>query len=194
MTSPPQILTPRLSLSALRLADAPRMFAYRNDAEVSRYQGFTPATLDEVVRFVARNERTEFGEEDTWFQHGIRLRSDSRLIGDMGLHFVGDRQLEVGFSVAPEYQGRGYGTEAVRGVVRFAFDELGLHRIFASIDPRNEPSGALLRRVGLRQEAHHRQSLWFKGEWVDDVIFALLRSEWLENLERTWIRIQIRPS
>jgi RimJ/RimL family protein N-acetyltransferase len=46
------------------------------------------------------------------------------------------------------------------------------------VDPRNEPSVALLKRVGMRQEAHFRESLWFKGEWVDDMVFGILGSEW----------------
>lgn len=52
------------------------------------------------------------------------------------------------------------------------------HRVFASVDPRNTRSLALLERVGMRQEAHFRESLWFKGEWVDDVVFAILAAEW----------------
>ena len=52
------------------------------------------------------------------------------------------------------------------------------HRVYASVDPRNKPSMALLERVGMRKEAYLRQSLFWKGEWVDDVIYALLRSEW----------------
>ena len=46
------------------------------------------------------------------------------------------------------------------------------------MDPRNEPSVALLERVGMRKEAHFRKSLWFKGEWVDDMVLAILKSEW----------------
>jgi RimJ/RimL family protein N-acetyltransferase len=49
---------------------------------------------------------------------------------------------------------------------------------FASVDPRNQPSVALLEKVGMRQEAHFRQSLFWRGEWVDDIVFAMLRSEW----------------
>jgi RimJ/RimL family protein N-acetyltransferase len=58
------------------------------------------------------------------------------------------------------------------------FGQLGRHRIHASVDPRNLASMAMLRALGMRQEAHHRESLWLHGEWVDDVVFALLASEW----------------
>ncbi len=51
--------------------------------------------------------------------------------------------------------------------------------LFASTDPQNHASHKLLRTLGFRQEAHFRQSLWFKGVWVDDVVFGLLRGEWV---------------
>jgi hypothetical protein len=68
----------------------------------------------------------------------------------------------------------------VRRIWRFehVFGELGRHRIHASVDPRNLASMTMLRALGMRQEAHHRESLWLRGEWVDDVIFAMLASEW----------------
>jgi RimJ/RimL family protein N-acetyltransferase len=87
-------------------------------------------------------------------------------------------QIEGGLTVSPSHQGRGLGTEALRGLVAYVFGTLGVHRLFASADPRNEPSLRMMRAAGLRQEAHHRRSLRIRGEWVDDVVWALLREEW----------------
>ena len=86
--------------------------------------------------------------------------------------------VEFGICIAPTHQGRGYASEAVRGLMACIFGRLGRHRIHASVDPRNLASMAMLRALGLRQEARHRESLWFKGEWADDVIFAMLDREW----------------
>jgi RimJ/RimL family protein N-acetyltransferase len=80
--------------------------------------------------------------------------------------------------VSPAHQRQGFGSESVTNLVSYLFYNCGKHRVFASVDPRNEPSARLLRRVGMRKEAHFRQSLWFKGEWVDDMIFGVLESEW----------------
>ncbi len=88
------------------------------------------------------------------------------------------RQVEIGFTLAPAYWGQGLATEAVSGILSYLFGPAQKHRVFASVDPRNAPSIALLERVGMRREAHFRESLWFKGEWVDDVIFGVLKSEW----------------
>lgn len=80
--------------------------------------------------------------------------------------------------MSPSYQRQGYGVEAVKGLLGHLFCSLQKHRVFASVDPRNLASIALLWRVGMRQEAHFHQSLWIKGEWVDDVMFGILSSEW----------------
>jgi RimJ/RimL family protein N-acetyltransferase len=87
-------------------------------------------------------------------------------------------QAEVGISLAPLHQCKGFAAEALLSVFEFLFTELGKHRVFASIDPGNTASLALFSRVGMRKEAHFVESLWSKGEWVDDVIFALLDREW----------------
>ena len=91
--------------------------------------------------------------------------------------------------MAPELQGQGYATEALRALLDYLFVKLCKHRVFGSVDPRNVRSMQLMKRVGLRKEAHFVRSLWFKGEWVDDVIFAILASDWKSgNLGTSLIR------
>ena len=176
----PEIITERLTLVRLGAGDAMPLFSYRSDPLVSRYQGFAPATLDDVVRFVEEQSHALFDTPGTWFQFAVRLRESDRMVGDVGMRFPEDdpRQVEIGFTIAPSAQRSGYGTEAVRGALDCLFGRLGKHRVFASVDPRNTASMSLLRRVGMRQEAHFRESLWMRGEWVDDVVFGILHSEW----------------
>ncbi len=179
----PEILTRRLRLSRLVAGDAPAMYVYRSDPDICRYQSFEPQALGDVEEFIAGLQSNAFDTAGTWFQFAIRNRESGRLIGDLGVHCAANdpRQVEIGFTVSSENQGQGYGTEAVTGVVEHLFHRLGKHRVFASVDPRNEPCIALLKRVGMRQEAHFRQSLWFKGGWVDDLVFGILESEWNER-------------
>jgi RimJ/RimL family protein N-acetyltransferase len=103
------------------------------------------------------------------------------LIGDCGFRVVESdpAQTEVGLTLAPEFQGKGYATEALRALLNYLFTALKKHRAFGSIDPRNVSSIKLQERVGMRKEAHFVKSLWFRGEWVDDVIYALLAEEWV---------------
>ncbi len=174
------ITTPRLRLDALRPADAEALFGYRGDPDVSRFQGWHPASVTEAAHFIDRQADASLDTPDSWFQRAIRLREDGALIGDLGIHLPAEAEgsVEFGVSMAPAHQGRGYACEAVRAVFGRVFGQLGRHRIHASVDPRNLASMAMLRVLGMRQEAHHRESLWLRGEWVDDVVFALLASEW----------------
>jgi RimJ/RimL family protein N-acetyltransferase len=78
----------------------------------------------------------------------------------------------------PDFTGRGYASEAARAVLELAFSTLGLHRVFAELDPRNDASIALALRLGMREEAHFVQDMWFKGAWADTGIYAILAEEW----------------
>ncbi|MEO8778169.1 MAG: GNAT family protein [Rhodanobacter sp.] len=172
-----ELTTARLQIDALRVADAEALFACRADPAVARYQGWCPADLAAARNFIeAQSQQSSHG----WFQRAIRLRESGVLIGDLGVCLPEDPQdsVEFGVSIAPAHQGCGYACEAVRVLFAFVFGQLRRHRVHASVDPRNLASMAMLRALGMRQEAHHRESLWFKGEWVDDVIFALLDREW----------------
>ena len=174
-----EIATDRLLLTPLTDGDAEALFAYRSHPEVSRYQHWEPTCPADAIEFIQGLRDVEFDTPGTWFQFGIRLRESGTLVGDLGVHVLEDAaQAEIGFSLSPVLQGRGLATEAVIGLLDYLFGHLGKHRVIASVDPRNEPSLRLLRRVGMRQEAHFIQSLLFKGEWADDIVLAILRSEW----------------
>ena len=173
-----ELVTARLRIDALRPDDAAALFACRADPAVARYQGWRPADIAEARAFIDRQspESTPAG----WFQRAIRLREDGRLIGDLGVNLPEDAResVEFGISIAPAGQGLGYAGEAVRALFEQVFGRWDRHRVHASADPRNLACMALLRALGMRQEAHHRESLWLHGEWVDDMVFALLESEW----------------
>ncbi len=179
--STPEIVTERLVLTPLRSSDADVVFDYRSSPDVSRYQTWMPRALDDARRFIEGCRAAPFDTPGSWSQLGIRLQDSGLLVGDLGVHCPADepRQAEIGCTVSPSHQRRGLGLEAVTGLLAHLFGPQHKHRVFASVDPRNEPSMALLRRVGMRQEAHFRESLWFKGEWADDVVFAALQSEWM---------------
>src|SRR5439155_2749963 len=108
------------------------------------------------------------------------------LVGDCGIHFPpgDDQQIEIGITLSPRHQGRGLATEAVGSVVRYAFESLGKHRVWAVTDVENDAAARLFRRLGFREEAHFIEHLWFKGRWGSEFAFALLRREWAERAGR----------
>jgi RimJ/RimL family protein N-acetyltransferase len=146
---------------------------------VAKYQDWKPKSVEQAREFINKLSGIAPDTPGTWFQFAIVHRENGLLIGDCGLHFLDDRrQAEIGITLAPSHQRRGYALETVRAALEFLFTALGKHRVFASMDPRNTAVIQLFKRVGMRQEAHLVESLWLDGEWVDDVIFAILRREW----------------
>ncbi len=176
-----QWLTERLVIDALQRDDAEALFGYRADPEVSRYQGWKPTSVDEALRFIETCEALAPDTPGTWFQRAIRWRGAATLIGDIGLHFLADAQstVELGISLSPQHQGQGLAIEALNAVLSVVFGDLHKHRVIGSIDPRNHASAKLLASLGMRREAHFRESLLVDNAWVDDVIYAMLDREWL---------------
>ena len=152
----PEIVTERLKLSRFHDSDAPAFCRYRSEPEVCRYQSFEPGSLDDAQQFVREQKSAVFNTAGTWFQFAIRVRETDLLVGDLGVHFPADdsRQAEIGVTVDPCHQGCGLGAEAVRAVLHQLLGPLGKHRVFASVDPRNGAAIALLKKVGMRQEAY----------------------------------------
>ncbi|PKP10480.1 MAG: GNAT family N-acetyltransferase [Bacteroidetes bacterium HGW-Bacteroidetes-4] len=171
--------TERLFLRPLTLSDAKEFFAYRSDAETNKYQGWIPQTLDDVEAFMAKTAK-QINLPDTWFQCAVIEKKSQKLVGDIGLHFIGpeNKQLELGCTLDKNHQNQGYATEALARIIDFAFIDLNKHRIMASIDPNNLPSIHLVERLGFRKEAHFVKSLYIKGCWTDDLIYALLYNDW----------------
>ncbi len=175
-----EIVTDRLALRDLEPSDGPRVFSYHKHPEVSRFQSWGTESVDAVQSYIRSLSGVDPAACAGWYQVGIFLQTSCKLIGDCGFRplAASAEQVGVGITVAPEYQGQGYASEALRALLNFLFAILEKHRVIGSVDPRNVPSIKLLQQVGMRQEGHFVKSLWFRGEWVDDVIFAMLASEW----------------
>lgn len=172
------IQSARLTLRPMQPQDAQLLFGYRSDPRVAEYQGWVPKDLETARAFCQAQSQQTPNQPDTWMQLSLCLRQGP-MIGDLGLHFLEDgEQVEFGISLAPAHQGQGYANEAMLAVFDWLFSTLGKHRIFCSVDPRNLPSMAMAKALGMRQEAHFVKSLRFKGAWVDDVVFGLLAQEW----------------
>jgi len=119
----------------------------------------------------------------TWFQFVIIIKDDNRLIGDIGVHFHASdtSQVEMGCTLNQEYHGKGFAFEALQSIINYLFDDLGKRRIIASIDSRNQASIRLIERLGFQKKAHVTENSILKSEWVDDLVYALLKDEWIPN-------------
>lgn len=175
------IETDRLVLRALRDTDVDDVHAFQRDPDTVRYLPWDVRTPEQTREWLAGRIAADCvagdGDAVAW---AVERRSDGRVIGSVNLWWrsVEHQQGEIGYVFAPDVRGHGYAFEATAALLDVAFATLELHRVYADTDARNDSSVALLRRLGMRQEAHLRQCEWFKGEWGDLLIYAILRQEW----------------
>jgi aminoglycoside 6'-N-acetyltransferase len=120
------------------------------------------------------------GTPGAWYQLATCLRDTGEQVGDCAFRVLPDepKQGEIGFTLARPYQGRGYATEAVGGLLGHLFGALELHRVRAICDVENPASARVLERLGFRREGQFRENTWFKGRWSSEYLYAMLGSEW----------------
>ncbi|MEU4626758.1 GNAT family protein [Actinoplanes sp. NPDC023801] len=174
--------TDRLILRRFRASDAPVLAAYRSDPDVARYQSWDAPFDREKAETAVRNFAASSPDEAGHFQYAVELTGERRLIGDVYVRLHDNlRQAEIGFTLDPAYQRRGFAFEAVSAVLDRLFRVQGLHRVTGECDARNTRSAALLERLGFQREGLLRQQTFIKGEWTDDLLYGLLAPEWLDR-------------
>jgi len=174
----PVLETPRLFLRRLVPPDAEVIFRLQQDPEVTRYIGRDPdpnleASLQRI-EVIDANIRETNGI--TW---GLVLKETGELIGTAGLwRWVKlHRFVEIGYQLASAYWGRGLMTEALRPILHFGFEVMGVHRIEANTDPANLASARVLEKVGFKQEARLRENWFYNGTFTDSAIYGMLRRD-----------------
>jgi len=176
--------TPRLRLRPAREADAATMAEYRSDPEIAKYQDWDmPYTLDRALAGAAKQATFDDLVEGSWVSFAIDFEGE--MVGDIAacIH-EGGGVAEMGYTLARQRHGHGYATEAANAMVDHLFQNHGVHRIEAGLDPENVASMRVLESVGMRMECLARDSCVARGEWVDDLRYSLLahdRAEWMQR-------------
>lgn len=175
------VRTERLLLRPIDpVGDVDAIHAYASREDVCRYIPWTPRTREDVVAWLPRRAVTTIDAPGQGASLAITLAGTGELIGDTMIIWASDehRTGELGYVVNPAHAGHGYATEAARAMLAMAFERLGLRRMVARVDARNPASAAVLRRIGMRQEAVLVENEWFKGAWSTEIDFAVLDREW----------------
>ena len=173
--------TARLILRPYTSADLDALYDLQSRPEVTRYLYFGPRDRDEVKEALELKRRARIlADEGDDLSLAVVLAKTGRVIGDVILIWRSraHRQGEIGYVFHPDHAGNGYATEATRVMLRLGFEDLGLHRIVGRLDARNTASARVLERLGMRREAHFVNNEYVKGEWADEVVYAMLADEW----------------
>ena len=177
------VTTERLSLRPAEQRDALPTYAFRTLESVAHFMGMRPEDPAEW--------EAGFGER---IPTTLIIEKDGELVGDLYLSVQdpwSQREVkeqaagtvaEIGYVLDPVHAGHGYATEAVRELLRICFEGIGVRRVIAQCFADNEPSLRLMERVGMRREQHTiKDSLHRNGEWLDGMMYALLKEEWLSR-------------
>lgn len=173
----------RLVIRKFGLQDVHSFYQYRANPDVSRFQSWENYTLQDAEAFIRKQIVHSPNQPGTWFQYAIALTESDQLIGDCAIHTRADEPqiVELGFTLAPEFQGKGYMNEALCALMEYVFGALNKHKLIAFADVRNTKSIQVLERLGMRREGHLLENYKSKGIWIDEYQYAMLRSEWLNK-------------
>ncbi len=175
----PALDTERLHLRQSRLTDADAIFAVLSQEEVTRHYNLSPLTSVDQARAIVERRAAAFACQER-IRWAIARREDDGVIGSCG--FVqwnrNDARAEIGYELAPEWQGRGLMREALTAMLAFGFGPMQLNRVEALVVPGNAPSRHLLLRLGFQQEGLLRQHGFWKGQFHDLHLFSLLKKDW----------------
>ena len=176
------IVTDRLVLRRFTHDDIDDVWDYMRLPEVGRHMLWAARDLAQTTEALARMIAEHSLENDgDYLTLAVTVAGAGTVIGhvELGLVSAEHQQGEIGYVFHPAYHGKGFATEAAREMVRLGFDELGLHRLIGRCSARNTASAKLMTRLGLRQEAHFVDCRKVNGEWREELVFAILRREWL---------------
>jgi [ribosomal protein S5]-alanine N-acetyltransferase len=170
-----------LQLREPRYVDWTRVHEWGVSEDVYRYQAWGPNSPEATEAFVAeavatwqipstdRARTVFFAEHDADGVIGA---------GELRIHSRAHRQGEISFVVHQQHWRRGYATWIGNRLLQSAFRDYALHRVFATCDPRNIASAAVLRKLGMRYEGRLRHTLLLRDGWRDSEVFSILQPEW----------------
>ena len=139
---------------------------------------FGPNTEGDTKNFIQQAIKNQREQPRRNFDFAIIAKGDDCLIGDCGLYIcdVANREGRIGYLLSHESWGHGFATETARGLLRFGFNDLHLHRIFTHCDLENVASAHVLEKIGMQQEGHLRKSKLRSGQWKDELLYAILEA------------------
>ena len=171
------VQTSRLVLRMMLETDAETQAAYRSDPQIALYQDWEiPYSPDRARAHLAGQSGRSTFAPDEWTT--LAVERDGQVIGDVVAHLDATASVaELGYTLAGNYHGCGYAAEAAAALVDTIFESTTVHRIEASLDPRNVASMRVLERTGFVMESMAKSAYLWRGEWVDDLRYSILRSD-----------------
>ncbi|MGV9565790.1 GNAT family N-acetyltransferase [Streptomyces sp. NPDC003480] len=171
-------------MSKIELSDWRAVHSWASLAQVCRFQVWGPNTEEETRAFLATAVEAWAYSPQQRFAYAARVEGDIVGMGELHVRNRGQRQGEITYVVHPRVWGHGVGTAIGEELLTRGFDDLQLHRIYATCDPRNIGSARVLGKLGMTWEGRHRHTALIRDGWRDSEIFSILEDEWRERTPR----------
>lgn len=180
----PVITTPRLLIREFTVNDIDAYHGIFSDPEVTKYISWGPYTsIDQTKQFIIRVVEDQKKIPRKSYEFAIVLQSTDELIGYTILQVnISNRSAERGIYLKRTEWNKGIATEAQSTMLNFGFNQLGLHRIWATCDPDNVSSQKMMEKTGMIYEGRLRESRWNAKDqtYRDSLLFSILNTEWAE--------------
>lgn len=171
----PFLESERLIFRAFKHEDAKHILNIRSNPKVMSYMDSASyETLSDAAGFVEGNRKAHMNK--TGICWAIIDKTTKDFIGDFS-YWKLDRtnhRGEIGYTLKPEFWGKGYMRETMQSLFKFGFEELNLHSLEANINPANDNSRNLLLKMGFKKEAYFKESYFYNGDYLDSEIYSLL--------------------
>ena len=182
MLEPITYLSSDYFLSPIELTDKQAHVEWLNEAEFHQNMDniANPFTENDAKEWLKSLESKLIDQKPMVL--AIRRSSDKKLIGSIGIYHSepsSTQIVEIGYWLAKPYWGQGIISKAIEAFVKYSFEELNVLRIFAKVFDRNISSWRVLEKAGFKLEGIQRQHIYREGEFLDDRLYGLLKSEWL---------------
>lgn len=173
----------KLLLRELAESDWSDVHQYASQDIVSEYQTWGPNTEEESKNYVLKGMEDSSRRPRTRFV--LAIIYEEVMVGavELNIRDISNKVGEISYIISPNYWGNGIATEAGNLLINFGFEEIILHRIFATCDPRNVGSSRVLEKLGMKKEGVIREHLLAKDGWRDSLLYSILEQEWAKCME-----------
>ncbi|MEH6892339.1 GNAT family protein [Bacillus sp. JJ864] len=175
----PTLITERLCLRPLAIEDAPDVFEYASNPEISTYTVWYPHEILQESQIFVQSILDQY-ESGEMAIYGIELKEEKKIIGTCGFieYDENHHKAELAYALSPNYWGQGFATEAAMACISYGFEKLQLNRIEAGCHASNAQSERVMKRLGMQYDGTMRKDMFVKGAYRDTKIYSILREEY----------------